>query len=138
MRIYRTVSIILMFLFAVTGLLFMLIPDPILTLFNNLSRSLAMPEAPLTGLNYYLILAIGYMYLVTILAFFMYRHPQSRYFPQLLTHAKIASSLLSLALFLLHAHYLIYLANFIIDGFIGAIVMMLYIKMGRMAKWASY
>jgi len=138
MKIYRLVSIILMFLFAVTGLLFLFIPDQVLTLFNNFSASLGMPESPVTGLNFYLILAVGYMYLVTVLAFLMYRNPENRYFPQLLAHAKIASSLLSLALFLLHAHYLIYLVNFIIDGFIGVVVTVFYIKMGRTASWASY
>ena len=133
MKIYRLVSVILMFLFAVTGLLFLFIPDQVLTLFNNLSYSLDMPESPVAGFGFYLILAVGYMYIVAALAFLMYRHPENRYFPQLLAHAKIASSLLSLALFLLHNHYLIYLANFLIDGFIGAVVTMLHIKMRRLA-----
>lgn len=133
MKIYKLVSVILMFLFAVTGLLFLFIPDQVLTLFNNLSYSLDMPESPVAGFGFYLILAVGYMYIVTALAFLMYRHPENRYFPQLLAHAKIASSLLSLALFLLHNHYLIYLANFLIDGFIGAVVTMLHIKMRRLA-----
>jgi hypothetical protein len=47
----------------------------------------------------------------------------------------LASSILSLALFLLHAHYLIYLANFIIDGVIGIVVLTLYVKM-RKTPWA--
>ena len=134
MKIYRLASMILMFLFAVTGLLFLFFPDQVLTLFNTFSASLGMPESPVTGLNFFLILAVGYMYLVTILAFLMYRHPENKYFPQLLAHAKIASSLLSLALFLLHAHYLIYLANFVIDGFIGAAVTVLYVRMGRLTQ----
>ena len=138
MKIYRLVSIILMFLFAVTGLLFLIIPDQILTLFNNFSTPLGMPESPVTGLNFYLILAVGYMYLVTVLAFLMYRHPENKYLPQLLAHAKIASSLLSLALFLSHAHYLIYLVNFVIDGVIGAVVIMLYIRIRRLTQWAFY
>jgi hypothetical protein len=138
MNIYRFVSIVLVFLFAVTGLLFLFIPDQVLTLFNKFSPSLGMPESPVTGLSIYLILAVGYMYLVTVLAFLMYRHPENKYFPQLLAHAKVASSLLSLALFLLHAHYLIYLANFVIDGVIGAIVIALYARTERLIQWASY
>jgi hypothetical protein len=136
MKMYKTVSIILMLLFAVTGLLFLAIPDRVLGLFNDFSGMFNMPEAPLTGFNFYLILAVGYMYLVTLLAFLMYRHPENKYFPQLLAHAKIASSLLSLGLFVFHAHYLIYLANFVIDGVIGALVVTLYIIMGRRSKWA--
>ena len=136
MKLYKTVSLILTFLFAVTGLLFLAVPDRALIFFNSISSSMGMPESPLTGLNFYLILTVGYMYLVTALAFLMYRHPENKYLPQLLAQAKLASSLLSLALFLFQAHYLIYLANFIIDGVIAAIVMWLYIKIGRLAVWA--
>jgi hypothetical protein len=138
MKFYRPASIIMVLLFAVTGLLFLAIPDRVQTLFNNFSSTFGMPEAPLTGFGFYLILAIGYMYLVTLLAFLMYRHPENKYFPQLLAHAKIASSLLSLGLFIFHAHYLIYLANFIIDGVIGTVVIILYVKMGRASRWASH
>ena len=138
MKNYRLISIVLASLFAITGLLFLLVPDRVLALFNGFSAALGMPEAPVTGWHFYLILAVGYMYLVTFLAFSMYRHPENKYFPQLLAHAKLASSLLSLALFLLHAHYLIYLANFLVDGAIGATAVILYLKMGRAAQWASY
>ena len=138
MKIYKYVSFISMSLFAVTGLLFLFIPDQVLSLFNNFSYTLGLPESPLTGSGFYLILAVGYMYIITVLAYLMYRHPENKYFPQLLAHAKIASSLLSMALFLLHAHYLIYLANFIIDGFIGATVTILFIKIRSLAQWASY
>ena len=137
MKIYRLVSIILMFLFAVTGLLFLFIPDQVLTLFNNFSSFFKMPESPVNGFNFYVILTVGYMYLVTVIAFLMYRHPENKYLPQLLAHAKIASSFLSLAFFLLQAHYLIYLVNFVIDGVIGIAVIILYIKMGRLALWVS-
>jgi hypothetical protein len=137
MKIYRTASIIFVLLFAVTGLLFLAIPEQVINLFNNFSAAFGLPEAPLTGFSFYLILAVGYMYLVTLLAFFMYRRPENRYFPQLLAHAKIASSLLSFGLFIFHAHYLIYLANFIIDGIIGAAVIFLYVKIGSRSLWAS-
>jgi hypothetical protein len=87
-----------------------------------------------SGWSFYLILAVGYMYLVTVLAFLMFRHPENRYFPLLMVHAKLASSLLSLALFLLQAHYLVYLANFIVDGMIGIAVLALYLK-SRSSEW---
>ena len=138
MKIYKPVSLTLMILFAITGLLFLFIPDRVLGLFNALSSFLNLPQAPVTGHGIYVILTGGYMYLVTMLAFLMFKHPQSKYFPFLLIHAKIVSSVLSLAMFVVQGHYLIYLANFLVDGFIAAGVAALYFKMGRLAQWASY
>ena len=138
MKFYRLIALVLAISFAVTGLLFLFIPDQVLILFNTISDPLGMPVSPVTSWSFYLILAVGYMYLVTVLAFLMYRYPENKYFPQLLAQAKIASSLLSLALFLFHAHYLIYLANFIIDSTIGAVVVTLYVIQGRLVQWASY
>ena len=131
MRFYRSISLMLMILFAATGIIFLSIPDRVLILFNTLSGVLGTQRAPLDGWSFYLILAVGYMYLVSILAFLMYKRPENRYFPLLLTHAKLASSVLSLALFLLHANYLIYLANFVVDGVIGSVVLVLYLKTRR-------
>jgi hypothetical protein len=131
MKYYKSISLALMALFAVTGVLLLAIPDKVIVFFNWLSSPLGLPESPLIGWNFYLILAAGYMYLVTLLAFWMFRRPENRYFPLLLTQAKLASSVLSLAFFLLHGHYLIYLANFIIDGAIGLVVLSLYFKMGK-------
>ena len=134
MKIYKLTSFILMFLFAITGILFLGIPDRILAVFNNLSSSFGMVQSPVSGWSFYLILAVGYMYLVTVLAFLMFRHPENRYFPLLMVHAKLASSILSLALFLLQAHYLVYLANFIVDGMIGIAVLTVYLK-SRSSEW---
>jgi hypothetical protein len=138
MNLYRPISFILMAVFAATGLIFLFIPEQVITLFNNISSNLKMSESPVTGLNFYLILAVGYIYIVTLLAFLMFRHPENKYFPQILTHAKIASSVLSLALFIFHAHYLIYITNCFIDGFIGGVVIWMYVKKGRASKWVSF
>ncbi len=135
MRTYRLSSLVLMLLFAVTGLLFLLFPDGVLGLFNSVSLRLGMAQTSLTGSKFFLILSVGYMYLVSFLAFLMLRHPENKYFPLLLMNAKFASSLLSLALYLLDGHYLIYLANFVIDGAIGTSVALLYVRAGRRA-WA--
>jgi len=128
---YRAVSLVLALLFAMTGVLFLGFPDAAIAFFNTLSPSFGMPQATASGRDFYLILAVGYMYLVTILAFSMFRHPVNRLFPMLLAHAKLASSILSLILFLLQAHYLIYLANFAIDGVIGIVVLTMYLRMRR-------
>ena len=67
---------------------------------------------------------------------FMYKRPDNAYFPQLLAHAKLASAVLSLALFLLQGHYLVFLANAVIDGGIGALVAGLYFSRRRQGQWA--
>jgi hypothetical protein len=135
---YKPISLILAVLFAVTGLLFLFIPDQVLVFFNNISAAWGMSLSPVNGVSFYLILAAGYMYLVTFLAVQMFRHPENRTFPLILINAKLASSILSLAFFLAHGHYLIYLANCIIDGFIGIVVLVLYLKMKEAKKWATY
>jgi hypothetical protein len=133
MRIYKTLSFGFTLLFAAVGIIFLSVPDKVLSFFNTLSSSIGMVESPVVGWNFYVILAAGYMYLVTILAFLMFRHPENRDYPLLLTHAKLASSFISLVLFVLNAHYLIYLANFIIDGAIGILVLTLAAKTRRIA-----
>jgi hypothetical protein len=133
MKIYRPASLILAALFAATGMLFLFVPDNVLGFFNGFSSPLGMPQSPLQGFNFYLILAVGYMYLVTALAFMMYRHPENRYFSLLLINAKTVSSVLSLLLFLFHANYLVYLANFVVDGVIAIFVIILRMRTGRPA-----
>jgi hypothetical protein len=116
-----------MVIFAAVGFLFLFFTDPVLDFFNNLSPIFGLPEAPLKATNFYLALASAFMYLVTLLAFLMYKNPDNKIYPVLLTHGKVASSVLSLYLFLTHQHYLIYITNFIVDGCI-AIVLLLLIK----------
>jgi hypothetical protein len=135
MKIYRAASLILALLFATTGILFLGWPDKVSVFFNMLSSYVNRPPSPASGGDFYLILAAGYMYLVTVLSFLMFKQPGNRYFPLLLIHGKLASSILSLVFFLLQSPYLIYLANFIIDGVIGIIVIILYLHMRR-TEWA--
>ena len=127
---YRTISLFLAFLFSAVGAVFLFFPDAVISLFNGLSRPLGWPDSPPAGFHFYLILATGYMYLVALLAWLMFRHPDNGHFPFLLANGKIASSLLSLGFFLFHAHLLIYLANFVVDGAIGAGVLALWRKSG--------
>jgi len=135
MKMYRPLSLVMTVLFAATGILFLFFPDNVLGLFNSISSVLGMTQSPVNGPNFYLILAVGYMYVVTLLAFLMFKHPENRQFPFLLANAKLASSVLSLALFLFDAHYLIYLANFVVDGLIGIVVLLLYVN-ARSVAWA--
>ncbi len=135
MKMYRAISLLFAGIFAVTGILFLLVPGSVLSLFNTLSSWWGMAQTPTAGFTFYLILAVGYMYLVTLLAYLMFRHPGNPTFSFLLANAKLASSLLSLALFLFQDHYLIYLANFVVDGLIGITVLVIRSN-AKKAVWA--
>ena len=137
MKFYRPISLALSVLFALVGILFLTMPDSVNSLFNELSPSLGMAQSPPIGFNIYVILAAGYMYVVAVLAFMMYRFPENIYFPLLLAHAKLASSVLSLGMFLFQSGHLIYLTNFIVDGLIGSLATAFYMNMRRTRNWAS-
>lgn len=126
---YRSVSLGLAMVFAATGLLFLCLPGALLRFFNDFSVSFGLQSSPVEGTNFYLILAAGYMYLVTLLAWNMFLHPANRLLPVLLLNAKLASSALSLIFFLLVNRALIYLANALVDGLICAGVFLMHRKM---------
>jgi hypothetical protein len=134
MNSYKIFSLALSIVFAVVGFIFLLIPDGVLVFFNTISSSIGFPTSPVAGVNFYLILALGYMYVVTLLAFFMYRHPENRALPLLLANAKIASSILSFCLAVFYVPYLIYIVNGIVDGLIGITVLAIYFQMGVVEK----
>ncbi|MHB1346016.1 MAG: hypothetical protein ACYCXK_00855 [Candidatus Humimicrobiaceae bacterium] len=131
MRPYKMFSIATAAIFAVVGLIFLIFPDWPLIFFNSISGYFRLPEAPLQGKGFYLILTSAYMYLVTLLAILMYRNPSQKIYPLLLAHGKLASSILSLYLFLIHQHYLIYIANFLVDGLIGIAALCLMKKIKK-------
>jgi hypothetical protein len=106
--------------FAVVGAVFLAIPDQVLAAFNYLARGLGWPQSPTEAHTLFLALAVGYMYVVTVLAVQLARHPREHAWPWLLAQAKGVSALLSLALFLFGGRYLICLANFLVDGSLAA------------------
>jgi hypothetical protein len=118
-RFYRFASFVLAASFALVGLLFLFFPDAVLRFFNSLSAPVGLPPAPAVGFQFYLALASGYMYIVALLAWLMFRHPENSTYPGLLVNAKLATSFLSLGFFVFHQPFLIYLANFVVDGLIG-------------------
>ena len=126
--LYRWVSLCLSLIFALVGLLFLISPDSVVLFFNTLSRALGFAETPAPGFSFYQILAVGYMYLVTVLAYFMYKQPENTFFPRLLIYGKSASSLISFFFFLVHLPALLYLANGIIDGSIAVGVYLVHNK----------
>lgn len=123
--LYRAASLAMAFTFAAVGLVFLLAPNAALELFNGLSPLFGLPVSDPDGPSFYLILAAGYMYAVSVAAFLMYRHPESDHPRQMLIHAKAASSILSLWLYWTHQPYLIYIANAVVDGAIAVGVLLL-------------
>jgi hypothetical protein len=117
--------------FALVGAAFFLFPEGVLSFFNGISGFFHMKPAPVAFPGFYLILTAAYMYVVTIVAFEIFRHPENPAFLVLLANAKIASSLLSLVLLFRDAFYLIYLVNFIADGCIGLVALWLYTRMKK-------
>jgi hypothetical protein len=93
-----------------------------------------MVPSPVIGLNFYIVLAVAYMYLVALLAFLMYRHPENMYFPLLLANGKLTSSLLSLYIFSVHQPSLIFVVNCFVDGLIGIVASIFYFKIKKVAQ----
>ena len=124
---YRAFSLSLAVVFALVGGVFLFLPREMLTFFNAVSRRLGMIEGPAER-SFFGVLAAAYMYVVTILAWFMYRFPGEKIYPLILGQAKLASSLLSFLMFFFHAPWLVYLVNGIVDGGLGLIVLMMFFR----------
>ena len=91
-------------------------------------------EELVSGENkFYVILAVAYMYLVTMLAALMHIHPEQTVYPLLLVNGKAASATLSLLFFFLDKPLLIYLTNGIVDGLIGVFVIVMYRSIRRVS-----
>jgi hypothetical protein len=125
----RATGLSLAIVFAAVGLAFLVVPGGVLGLFDALSRPLGMRAAPPEGAAFFRILAVGYMYVVTVLALLMYRRPGNRLVVGLLIQAKAASAVASLGFFVFGAPYLICLANGVCDGAIAAGLLALRLTM---------
>ena len=131
MRTYRPLSLFLAIAFAAVGLAFLFIPGQVLIFFNNHSGFFGLPLIPVHEAGFYHILAVGYMYLVAVIAYLMFRHPEAPSFPLFLVHAKPASSFLSVCFALAYEPYLIFLVNCVVDGFIGLAAFYFYRRMKK-------
>lgn len=132
-RLIRLTGFGLATTFAVVGVAFLAIPDEVLAAFNWLADGLGWPASTTDGYTLYLALAAGYMYLVTVLAWKMARHPGERAFPSMLVHAKTASAVICLGLFAVQEQYPLYLANFVVDGAIALAVWWLCLRPAKAA-----
>jgi hypothetical protein len=126
LRLYRFFSLAMAATFGAVGLVFLFLPDQVLDFFNRLSPPMGLPPAPVQAGSFYPVLALAYMVLVTGLAAQMFRQPGNRAFPSLLVLGKLASCALSLFFFFGQAPYLVCLANAVVDGGIGVLVLWLH------------
>jgi hypothetical protein len=92
-----------------------------------------MDPSPVIGINFYIALAVAYMYLVALLAFLMYRNPENMNYPLLLANGKLASSILSLYIFAVYQPFLILAVNCLVDGLLGVAALFFYFKIKKKA-----
>jgi hypothetical protein len=133
MKLYRLFGLLCSVIFVIVGLIFLLMPDRVLMFFNTLPRPWGLVPTPEVGVNFYIALAVAYMYLATVLAFLMFRFPDNSWFPLLLANGKLASSVLSLYVFVAHLPSLILVANCVVDGLIGVAALFFYRKIKNAA-----
>ena len=127
-RLVRLTGYCLAGIFAVVGVVFLVIPAHVLAAFNWMAEGLGWPVTTTEPHTLFLALALGYMYVVTLLAWQMARHPEVRIFPWVLAQAKGASAVICLGLFVFQEQYLLYLANFVVDGAIALLVWWLCLR----------
>jgi hypothetical protein len=126
-RLYRPAALLMAVVFAAVGLLFLFFPEEVIAFFNSVSVPLGIPPAaPSAG--FYLVLAVAYMVVVTVLAGWMFARPNNDTLPVLLIIAKAASSILSFGFFATREPALIYLANGVVDGLLALGVFALFLR----------
>jgi nitric oxide reductase large subunit len=125
--------------FAVVGLLFVAVPSGVLDTISDVGEWFGNEtRAPHT--QEYLWLALAFTYMVVIAGIcLVVQMDVVRYRPLLLVLAagKTASSLGSLAFFLIQEEVFIYLLNFLVDGFLALMALWLWSLAGRIGRPAA-
>ncbi|HEX4669893.1 MAG TPA: hypothetical protein VH275_07990 [Solirubrobacterales bacterium] len=122
--------------FAVVGLLFIAVPSGVLDVISDLDNWIgSFPRAPHTQEDLWLALAFAYMVVITGICL-VAQADLVRYRPLLLVlvAGKTASSLGSLAFYLIDEHVFIYLLNFLVDGFLALFSLWLWALAGRIGR----
>ena len=122
--------------FAVVGILFIAVPSGVLDVISDLGEWLGNDtRAPHTQEDLWLALAFAYMVVITGICV-VAQMDVVRYRPLLLVLAvgKTASSLGSLAFFLIDERVFIYLLNFLVDGFLALAALWLWSLAGRVER----
>lgn len=127
--------------FAIVGILFIATPDGVLDVISDLGNSLPLgrfTRAPETTEQFWL--ALGFAYMVVIAGIcLVVQADVFRYRPLLLVLAagKAASSLAALGFYLFDQDVFIYLLNFLVDGFLAAVALLLWSVAGRIGEPAA-
>lgn len=122
--------------FAVVGILFIAVPSGVLDTISDVGEWFGNDtRAPHTQEDLWLALAFAYMVVITGICLVV-QMDVVRYRPLLLVLAagKIASSLGSLAFFLIDENVFIYLLNFLVDGFLALLALWLWSLVGRIGR----
>lgn len=122
--------------FAIVGILFIAVPSGVLDTISDLGEWLGNEtRAPHTQEYLWLALAFAYMVVITGICLVV-QTDVVRYRPLLLVLAagKTASSLGSLAFFLIQEPVFIYLLNFLVDGFLALLSLWLFALAGRIGR----
>ena len=122
--------------FAVVGILFIAVPSGVLDVISDVGEWLGNnTRAPHTQEDLWLALGFAYMVVITGICL-LAQADVVRYRPLLLVLAagKTASSLGSLAFFLIDEHVFIYLLNFLVDGSLALLALWLYALAGRIGR----
>jgi nitric oxide reductase large subunit len=125
--------------FAVVGVLFIAVPSGVLDVISDLGNWIgSFPRAPHTQEDLWLALAFAYMVVITGICL-VAQADVVRYRPLLLVLAagKTASSLGSLAFYLIDEHVFIYLLNFLVDGSLALAALWLWTLAGRIGRPAD-
>jgi hypothetical protein len=125
--------------FAVTGLLFIVTPDGVLDVVSDVGDWFGdFPRAPETTEQLWLALGFAYMVVITGICLVV-QADVVRYRPLLLVLAagKAASSLAGLGFFVFDQDVFIYLLNFLVDGLLVGVALLLWSLAGRVAPVAA-
>jgi hypothetical protein len=125
--------------FAIVGVLFVAAPDGVLDVISDLGDEIGdFARAPDTVEKFWL--ALGFAYMVVIAGICAtVQLDVVRYRPLLLVLAagKAASSLGALAFFVFDQDVFIYLLNFLVDGFLVGVALLLWSVAGRVTQPAA-
>jgi nitric oxide reductase large subunit len=125
--------------FAIVGILFIAVPSGVLGVISDVGEWFGNDtRAPHTQEDLWLALSFAYMVVITGICL-VAQMDIVRYRPLLLVLAagKTASSLGSLAFFLIDEHVFIYLLNFLVDGFLALLSLWLFSLAGRIGRPAA-
>jgi hypothetical protein len=127
--------------FAVVGILFIAAPDGVLGVISDLGDALPLGDftrAPETTEQFWLALAFAYMVVIAGICAVV-QLDVVRYRPLLLVLAagKTASSLSALGFYLFDQDVFIYLLNFLVDGYLALLALLLWSLAGRVGEPAA-